>query len=105
MHGLSKGFYAFQLLHLTRDYPVDEFGNSHIATGIHVTGFKHTNAPYLRSGRSLPSKHEIKYEILRDGQKDFVTASDLLMFKKLYGINALRYADIFKAPENVSYVI
>ena len=72
---------------------------------IKVTGFERLNYPYLRSGRSLPSRHEIRYNIVKDGQPETASASDLLNYSKLFGKDILEYSDVFKQLENSSYII
>ena len=59
----------------------------------------------LRNRKIIPSHHDISYIIVKDDEKESVKASDLLMFKKLYGNNILSYSDFFQKPENISYVI
>ena len=102
LSGISKTFYAFQLLLLSPYYPIDE---SNSMSTIKVVGLEHINAPYLRSGRSLPSRAEIKYKIIKDGQLEYASASDLLTYSRLFGKSILHYADFFKQPENLSYII
>ena len=106
MHNITKGFYSFQLLLLSPHFPIDEYKNSSKTSEINVLDFEKANdTSYLRSGRILPSRHSIRYRILKDGETQFVSGEDLRLFLKLYGRNVLRYADFFKKPENVSYVI
>ena len=105
LRGLSKVFYSFQLLLLTVDFPIDDLKTSSKTRKIHVIDFVQSNSPYLRSGKTIPSRHEIKYRIRKDGQTNLVPPSDLLLFKRLYGKHVLHYADIFKQPANLQYVI
>ena len=106
MENLSKGFYSFQLLLLSPHYPIDEYKNSSKTSKIIVIDFEKVNdTSYLRSGRVLPSRHDIKYKIVKDGETQYVSAADLQLFTKLYGKNVLHYSHFFKNPNNVSYVI
>ena len=72
---------------------------------IEVVGLEHINSPYLRSGISLPSRAEVRYKIIKDGQLEYASASDLLTYSRLFGKSILHYADIFKQPENLAYII
>lgn len=99
--GTTKGFYSFQLL-LVSD--ADPILPTTLPNKIKVLGITHHNS-LLRNQKILPSKHDISYIIIKDNERESVNASDLLLFKKLYGNDVLTYSDFFLKPENVSYVI
>lgn len=101
--GSSKGYYSFQLLLLTPQFPIDGAKNSSTTSTIYVSGFRRISEPFLRSGQI--SRHDVKYEVVKDGETQLVPASDLLLFKRLYGTSVLQYAPIFEKPENISLVI
>ena len=87
----NKGFYSFQLL-LVSDS--SQILNSPLSGNIEVIGIQHKNS-YLRN----------KKIIKKDNETEFVQASDLLMYKKIFGNDILTYGPFFQQPENISYVI
>ena len=97
----NKGFYSFQLL-LVSDS--SQILNSPLSEKIEVIGIQHKNS-YLRNKKILPSRHEVSYIIKKDNETEFVQASDLLMYKKIFGNDILTYGPFFQQPENISYVI
>ena len=57
----------------------------------------------LRSNKILPSKSEIMYIILHKGEKQFVTKETLLLFKKMFNDDVLKFSAKFYTPEFQQY--
>ena len=99
----NKLFYSYQLLKIANSEPILTSGNSPMSK-IKVLNIEHTNS-YLRSLKLIPSHHEIKYRIMKNGNQELVDAKDLLFFKKIYGKDILEYSPFFQNENNVSYIL
>ena len=99
----NKLFYSHQLLKVANSDPILTTGQSPM-TKIKVLNVEHTNS-YLRSLKIVPSHHEIKYRIMKNGDQELVGAKDLLFFKKIYGNDILEYSPFFQDKNNVSYIL
>ena len=75
------------------------------ASTISVLDIKKRESDMLRSKKILPSKSEIMYEILHKDEKQFVTKDTLLLFKKMFNDNVLKYSAKFDTPEFQQYRI
>ena len=100
----NKTFYSYQLLKMTYSDPILTSGNQSPMSKIKVLDIEHTNS-YLRSLNKIPSHHEIKYRIMKNGNQELVDAKDLLFFKKIYGNDILEYSSFFQDKNNISYVL
>lgn len=101
VNNLNRGFYSFQLQLVADSVPLL---NTTLSEKIEVVGIQHENS-FLRNRKIIPSRHEITYIIKKDGETDTVKASDLLLYKKIFGNDILKYSPFFQQPENISYVI
>ena len=72
---------------------------------ISVLDIKKRESDMIRSKKILPSKSEIMYEILHKDEKQFVTKDTLLLFKKMFNDNVLKYSAKFDTPEFQQYRI
>lgn len=99
----NHSFYSYQLLKVPNSDPIITSGESPMQK-IQVLDIEHTNS-FLRNNKIIPSRHEIKYRIMKNGSQELVRAQDLLLFKKIYGNSILEYSNFFAQKENVSYVI
>ena len=70
---------------------------------ISVLDIKIRESNMLRSNKILPSKSEIMYIILHKGEKQFVTKETLLLFKKMFNDDVLKFSAKFYTPEFQQY--
>lgn len=101
VNNMNRGFYSFQLQLVADSMPLM---NTTLSEKIDVVGIQHENS-FLRNRKIIPSHHEISYIIKKNGETDTAKASDLLLYKKLFGKDILTYSSFFQKPENISYVI
>ena len=99
----NKSFYSHQLLKIANFDPILTTGDSPMSK-IQVLDIEHKNS-FLRNMKQIPSHHEIKYRIMKNGSQELVDAKDLLFFKKIYGNSILEYSPFFQDKNNVSYVL
>ena len=98
-----KIFYSHQLLKVANSDPILTTGDSPMSK-IKVLDIEHQNS-MLRNMKTIPSHHEIKYRIMKNGDQELVDAKDLLFFKKIYGDSILEYSPFFQDKNNVSYIL
>lgn len=96
-------FYSHQLLKIANSDPILTTGESPMSK-IRVIDVQHKNS-LLRNSKQIPSHHEIKYRIMKNGYQEIVDAKDLLFFKKIYGNSILEYSPFFQNENNVSYIL
>ena len=92
IRGLVKRYYAFQLLPLSKYFPVD---TSKDRPTILVNKFRIPEDDYLRSGKKTSRQPSPLYQILKDGQIYEVTRTDLEFFKKTLGKQSVSYSSYF----------
>ena len=58
------------------------------------------NSRQLRNNKKFNSNPEITYEIEKNGEREFISESDLKLHKTLFGKQSLRYhSDFDKSPK------
>lgn len=105
----NRRFYAWQLIKSKSkesSLPTDPHDlTTTNSEKIQVTNAIVTHPNRLRSTKSYSSTPEVTYQIFRNGKQEFVTESDLRLFKKLFGKHTLKYSTNFDQPHMEAYKI
>ena len=102
-------FYAWNLVKVDERILKEADKQKHLVlqndetTSIDVIDIKKRESNMLRNKKILPSKSEIMFEILHKGERQFVTKETLLLFKKMFDDDVLKYSMKFDLPEFQQY--
>ena len=105
--GSKHKYYDFQLLPLS-----DAFPNDHLMPRPHhrVLIQDIFTSPAVSTNRSGKERKtglqpDVQYIVLRDGKKAFLSRSDLVLYKKLFGSQILAYNPVFNSAEYQKYIV
>ena len=65
-----------------------------------------TDSTKLRSGRTLTHSYEMTYDIVKDGERQFVDKEILQLYKRLFGSRILQYdKTLLNDPQKIKHII